>query len=205
MNPKWLDWSQRLESLAQSGLAYAQNPFDVERYRKVAAIAREILGEHSGLSEPAVRELFAAERGYATPKVDVRGLVAEEGRVLLIREKADGLWSLPGGFADVGDAPSEAVTREIWEEAGYRTRAVRLLALFDRNRHPHRPFPFHIYKAFFLCEIQERGPLASIESSERGFFPIDALPPLSAIRVTEEQIRRVYALSRDPSAPALFD
>jgi ADP-ribose pyrophosphatase YjhB (NUDIX family) len=205
MDSRWLDWSQKLQALAQNGLTYARDPFDIDRYEKVAEIAAEMLAAGSGLPPQAARAIFSAERGYATPKIDVRGVVIRDGAVLLVRENSDGRWSLPGGWADVGNAPSTAVTREILEEAGYRTRAARLLALLDRNRHGHDPFPFHIYKVFFLCEILEELPLRSIESHERGFFRPDALPPLSTTRVTEELIRRVTALALDPAAETLFD
>jgi ADP-ribose pyrophosphatase YjhB (NUDIX family) len=219
MTPKWLLWAGRLQAIAQSGLAYATNPFEIDRYNQIRDVSFEIMASHSDADVESVRAIFEGERGYATPKVDVRGFVLSEGNVLLIRERADGLWSLPGGWADVNDSPSEAVVREVREESGHLTKAVKLLALYDRNRHGHTPFPFHIYKLFFLCAPLDGVPGArppkgaapngsssvSHETLEVGFFPLDRLPPLSTGRVTEAQIRRLAALAGDPASPTDFD
>jgi ADP-ribose pyrophosphatase YjhB (NUDIX family) len=215
MTPKWLLWAAKLQAIAQSGITYATNPFEIDRYTQVRDLACEIMAAHSDADVDSVRAIFSGEKGYATPKVDVRGFVRREGEVLLIRERVDGLWSLPGGWADVNDSPSEAVVREIEEESGYRTRAVKLLALYDRNRHGHTPFPFHIYKLFFLCEPAGGDPSAgsaakspgpvSYETLDVGFFPLDRLPPLSTGRVTEAQIRRLSELAGDPNSATDFD
>ena len=211
MTPRWLLWAGRLQAIAQSGLTYATNPFEIDRYTQIRELACEIMAAHSDADVDTVKAIFSGEKGYATPKVDVRGFVLREGEVLLIRERADGLWSLPGGWADVNDSPSEAVVREIDEESGYRARAVKLLALYDRNRHGHTPFPFHIYKLFFLCELVGGGPgskgtsAESYETVDAGFFPLDRLPPLSIGRVTDEQIRRLARLAKDPNSATDFD
>lgn len=206
MTPKWLLWASKLQAIAQSGLTYATSPYEIERYTAIRDLACEIMAEHSDADIDSVRALFSGERGYATPKVDVRGFVFREEKVLLIRERVDGLWSLPGGWADVNDSPSEAVTREIEEESGYKARALRLLALYDRNRHGHTPYPFHVYKLFFQCEAEGGDPDAKgHETLDVGFFPLDRLPPLSIGRVTEAQLRRLAQLAGDPSSATDFD
>jgi len=157
MKPEWLEWARRLQAIAQSGLAYEPNPYDRERYEEVRKIAAEIMAHGSGGEPAAFCELFAGQVGYATPKVDVRGAVFRGDRILLVKEREDGGWTLPGGWADVGESAAEATVREVREESGYETRAVKLLAVYDRNRHGHPPIPFHAYKLFFLCELVDGG------------------------------------------------
>jgi ADP-ribose pyrophosphatase YjhB (NUDIX family) len=138
--------------------------------------------------------------------VDVRGIVLKDGELLLVRESSDGLWTLPGGWADVNNSPSEAVVREIREESGFRTRATRLIALFDRSKHPHQPqFPFHVYKLFIACELVGGSAQTSAETSEVGFFDPGRLPPLSTERVTPDQIAICLSALKDPRSPTLFD
>jgi len=205
MNPKWLDWARRLQAIAQTGLTFARDPYDVERYEAVRAIAAEIMAGHSDAELSVVRDLFASQAGYATPKVDVRGVVFRDDTILLVKERSDGGWTLPGGWADVGDSPGEAVVREVFEESGYRTRAVKLLAFYDRNKHPHPPHPFHIYKAFIRCELVGGAPATSGETDDVGFFRADELPDLSLTRVLPEQIARLFEHYRHPEWPADFD
>ena len=130
-----------------------------------------MMSSSSGALLTKVLELFEKEQGYATPKVDVRAAVFRNEEVLMVREREDGCWSLPGGYADVGEPPSEVAVREIMEESGYTTRAVRLLAVYDRDRRNHTPLPFHVYKIFFLREILDGNPKADIECGEAAFFP----------------------------------
>ena len=207
MSVEWLNWARRLQAIAQSGLAYAQDPYDVERYEQVRRIAAEIAASQSGTTADSIDALFGGESGYATPKVDIRAVVLdEEGAVLLVREKEDGLWTLPGGWVDVGESPSESVQREVKEESGYEVRAVRLLALWDRDKHPHPPMPFHVYKVVIQCELLGGEPLAaSTETGGVGFFSKDALPELSLGRVTPQQIERLIELATEGEGSASFD
>ncbi len=204
MEPQWLDWARRLQALAHNGAVFAANPFDLERYEAIARIAGEILAAGSGQDLAAV-DLFAMEEGYVTPKVDVRGVVFRDGALLLVRERADNLWTLPGGWADVGQSPAESVVREVYEESGYQARAVKLLAVYDRNRHSHTPHPFYIYKLFFRCELLGGAPAASIETSEVGFFPENEIPALSITRTTPGQVARMFEHARHPDWPADYD
>ncbi len=217
MDPNWLAWAKRLEALAQNGLTYSTNPYDTERYEDVRAIAAEMMAARSDADAQDIRDLFARERGHITPKVDVRGAMFRDDHILLVRERGDGRWTLPGGWADPGESPSASVVREVYEESGYRTRATRLLALYDREKHGHPPLPYYVYKIFFLCELLDDAPAARVEAGEQGhgtsfaetdgvaFFPADALPELSLTRVTPAQIARLFALYRRPDQPADFD
>ena len=205
MNDALAQWAQRIQALSQTGLTYAEDSYDRARYEELREIAAEMLAAPLGAVPSEVAGLFRAEEGYATPKVDVRGVVIQDDQVLLVRERSDGLWTLPGGWADVGDAPSHAVEREIREESGYEAKAVKMLALYDRNLHGHPPMAFHVYKAFFRCEITGGERTLSSENDGVEFFRLSALPPLSVDRVTAEQIARFFDHARHPEWPTDFD
>ncbi len=206
MEPKWLDWARRLQAVAQSGLTYTREEFERERYEEVRTIASEMMAAGADYDFQKIRDLFAGETGYATPKFDGRGVVFQDGKVLMVREVRDGGWTLPGGFADVGDTPGEAVVREVLEETGYQVRATKLLALWDRTRHGHvPPRPFHLYKVFIRCEIVGGAPQSSHETADPTFFGEHEIPPLSMGRCTPSQIARLFEHLRHPDWPADFD
>ena len=205
MEPKWLEWTQKLQAIAQNGLTFSENVFDIERYKALRAIAAEIMATYSNVEHRFILDLFAQEVGYATPKVDVRGVIFREHKILLVKEREDGCWTLPGGWADVGDSPSEVAVREVYEESGYQTRAVKLLAVYDRNRQGHPPHPDYVYKLFFLCELVGGSPSPSIETEEVEFFAEDAIPELSLGRVTPAQMTRLFQHHRLPDLPTDFD
>ncbi len=205
MEPVWLDWARMLNALAQTGLTFAENPYEIERYTAIRTIAAEMIARGSGADIGRVLDLFACDAGYATPKVDVRGVVFQDGKILLVQERCDGLWTLPGGWADVGDSPAESVVREIREESGFETRATKLLALLDRNRHGHPPHVNHIYKIFIRCEIIGGSPMTSHEIQDVGFFAEDEIPELSLTRIMPAQIARMFELYRHPDLSADFD
>jgi ADP-ribose pyrophosphatase YjhB (NUDIX family) len=210
--PDIIDWAQRLQSIAQSGLTYSQLPFDRLRYEDVREIAIEMLNSvGDGLTRDALRAVFSEQQGHTTPKVDVRGVVFRDDKILLVQEKMDDhRWTLPGGWADVGESGGENVAREIWEETGYRARAVKLIAAFDRNKHEHPPMLFHAYKLFFLCELtqdeREIDP-RNVETGDVGWFRADEIAalPLSIGRVTAAQIARFFEHHANPALPTDFD
>lgn len=206
-DPKWLAWIQQVQALAQDGLAYTQNPFDRDRYQSLQRLAARIMGEYSCAEFEKVNGLYIHEAGYATPKLDCRGVVFHEGRLLLVKELADGGWTLPGGWVDVGEPPSQAVEREVFEESGYQVRARKLLALDDRSqpRHGHPPYIFHTYKMFVLCDLIGGAPAESIETGGAAFYAENEIPPLSVMRVSNEQIHRMFEHYRNPQLPTEFD
>lgn len=202
---KWLEWAKKLEAIAQTGLTYTEGVFDRERYKSLRAIAAEIMATYSNVEPSYVLDLFSQEVGYATPKVDVRAAVFQGDKLLLVKEKVDGCWSLPGGYADIGNSPSEVVVREVQEESGYLTRAIKLLAVYDRDKQGHPPFPYAVYKLHFLCELIGGSPSSSIETDEVAFFGEDEIPPLSLTRVMPTQITRIFHYHRHPDLPTYFD
>jgi ADP-ribose pyrophosphatase YjhB (NUDIX family) len=210
--PKWLDWSKRLQTMAQNGLHYARDRYDIARYQEIAEIACEMMAAGSETHIVKLRGLFSHESGHATPKVDVRVAAFREStnepEILLVREKSDGLWTLPGGWADVGETPSASAAREVLEESGFEVRITRLLAVYDRNRHGHPFHAFHIYKIFFEGEITGGHSAAGDghETDAVDFFPATAVPPLSLGRTVPEQVQRMFELhAAGPGAPADFD
>jgi len=209
MPPQWLEWARRIQALAQNGLAYTKNPFDIERYTALQDLAAEIIASGAGEPVNLIRDLLRTENGpasYATPKVDVRGAVFREGKVLLVREMLDeGRWTLPGGWMDAGDTPGGAVAREFCEETGYEVRVLKLAAAFDRDRHGHPPFLYAILKLFFVCELTGGEPRTSVETGESAFFDLDHLPELSIGRVTSAEINMLYRHALDSALPTEYD
>ena len=207
--PDWLGWVVRLQGIAQAGLELSDGPYDLERYRAVRVLAAEIAAAHLDQPTDADRlrldELLDGDGGYPTPKVDVRALVRRGGEVLLVRERADGRWSLPGGWADVGWSPAAMVEREVAEESGFQVRARRLLALWDRSRHNPDPFPWSVYKVAVACDLVGGTARPSIETLEAGWFPPGALPELSTTRTTAAQVTRLVMLDDDPELPPDLD
>jgi ADP-ribose pyrophosphatase YjhB (NUDIX family) len=205
LTPEWLEEIRRLQAIAQTGLAYARDPFDVERYEELRDTAVRLLARLADAEPERVAGLFAADSGYATPKVDVRAVVFREDSLLFVQERSDGLWTLPGGWADVGASPSEAAEKEVREESGYRVRATKLLALYDRDRHGHPALAHHVYKLFVRCELVGGSPGQSLETSAVGFFREGELPELSSARVTAAQVARMFEHHRNPEWPTDLD
>ncbi|MCU1678037.1 MAG: hydrolase [Frankiales bacterium] len=198
----------RLAGLAQSGLSYTTNPYELDRFAKARDLAAELFAAISDKSAADVRAALSLDSGYATPKVDVRGAVFDDNeRVLLTRERNDGLWSLPGGWLDSGHKPASGVVTEIREETGYGAEVVKLVGCWDRATRGHTPlFPMGIVKLFFLC--RRAGEVIAhdeLETLEIGWFGLDELPPLSLGRVNEWEIQRCRAHHRDPSLATEFD
>jgi len=203
--PDWLTWARKLQALAQNGLTYAQNEYDNERYRQLQAVAAEIFAAHTGETLATVEQWFAIQPGYATPKMDVRGACFRDGKILLVRERSDGRWCLPGGWADVGDMPSNAAEREVHEEAGFECLAQKVIGVFDCNRGGEPSTAFHAFKVIFLCEITGGGPHPDHEILEVGFFTRDDLPPLSLARTNAVWLSECFAHLDDPHRPTAFD
>ena len=206
-NPiRWLEWAREIQALGQTGLAFSQTEYDTERYRRLMEISAEIVHGHTGLEKETLVENFLAQPGYATPKVDVRGAVLREGKILLVQERADQRWSMPGGWADVGDYPSEMVVREVWEESGFHVEPGKIVGVFDANRDSDGPLVFfHAYKVVFLCTLVGGEARISDETLAVDFFDFDDLPDLSLARTNGRHLSEVLAHHRDTSRPAAFD
>jgi ADP-ribose pyrophosphatase YjhB (NUDIX family) len=200
-----LDLSRRLLALSQTGLHFTAEEYDRERYREIGDIATRLLELQSDIAAEAVRLAWFVEDGYATPKVDVRGAIFRDNRVLLVRERVDDKWTVPGGWADVNDTPSSAILKEIEQESGFTARVLKLAAIYDRNKRNNPPYLFHSWKLFFVCEITGGEARTSYETTAVEFFPLDALPELSTGRSTVAQIRRMHQHYLDPHLPTEFD
>ncbi len=203
-SPKWLELARELFSISQSGLTYCQNEYDLERYRRMQEISAEMLEDKTGLPKETITQVFSMQAGYATPKIDVRGAVFRDGKLLLVQERADNRWAMPGGWADIGDLPSAMAEREVLEESGLKVRAVKVIAVYDANRVEPMEF-FHAYKIIFLCELLGGEMRTNHETLAVDFFDPAKLPPLSSGRTNERMIAEAIAHLQDSTRLAFFD
>ena len=204
--PQLLVWARSLQAIAQSGLAWEPGAYDRQRYVEVRRVAAEMLASSDGLDASEVEIRLEQEWGHATPKVDVRGAVFRGDAILLVQEARDRGWSLPGGWADIGESPGEAACRELLEESGYRTRPAKLIGLYERDRHAYPPHQWQIWKAVFLCELLDGAQAPpDVEIADTRFFARDELPGLRYSRASEWQIERCFAHRDDPGLPTEFD
>lgn len=203
--PPWLEWAREIQGLCQTGLAFASTDYETQRYTRLSEIAVEIVASQTNESRETLVEIFSAQPGYATAKIDVRGAVVRDGKILLVQERRDERWAMPGGWADVGEIPSEMVAREVLEESGFEVVPHKVVAVYDANR-GGRPLEFfHAYKIIFLCDITGGEARPSDETMDARFFSFDDLPPLSLQRTNEKHLAEVRAHLEDESRPAAFD
>jgi ADP-ribose pyrophosphatase YjhB (NUDIX family) len=203
--PAWLRFAERVQAIAQTGLTYASDPYDRERYQELRAIAVEMAASGLGLPAADVTVAFASGLGYPTPKVDVRAVVFRGDELLLVRERRSGRYTFPGGWADVGDTPGAAAERETLEESGYRVRATKLLALLDKSRHAHPPSVDYTYKVLIGCQLEGGEPATSHEIDAVSFFARAPVPELDLDRTTPGQIELAWGHHDDPTRPTDFD
>ncbi|KAA5546453.1 NUDIX hydrolase [Adhaeribacter rhizoryzae] len=201
----WLEFAKRVQALAQAGLTYAENSYDQERYQELSDISVAMLAELTGEEVPRIKELFTNEIGYQTPKTDVRAVVFQEGKILMVREKIDNCWSLPGGWADVGFSPGEVAVKETREEAGLEVKPVKILAVLDKKYHPHPPSPYHTYKIFIQCEIIGGSLQQGSETLAVEYFNSTELPELSTERGTASQVQLMFEFLDNPDKATIFD
>lgn len=202
---KWLTWAKQIQAISQNGLAYGKDIYDIERYEQLRSLSIEILNTYTKVDSNQITDLFAKETGYATPKVDVRGVIFQDNKILLVKEKADGAWALPGGWADIGLSPREIVVKEVKEESGFDVVPRRLLAVLDKNKHHHLPSPYHVYKIFILCDITGGSATEGMETSEVNFFDRSDLPQLSEERNTYGQVQIMFDKGLQANSEVVFD
>lgn len=205
MEHKFLEIAKKIQSIAQIGLTYVNSPYDEERYAELRKISFEMMSLLSNTPIEKIHDLFEHEKGYQTPKVDVRGIIFRDDKILLVQEKSDNRWTPPGGWAEIGLTPYENVCKEIWEEAGLETKPVRLLAVLDKKCHAHPLTPWYSYKLFILCEETGGKLEAGMETLNAQFFCINELPELSIDRITKEQIEMMFAFRNNPDKPTICD
>jgi ADP-ribose pyrophosphatase YjhB (NUDIX family) len=201
----WLTIAKRINAIAQTGLAFTKDKYDTERYSELLDLSIKILNNITEIDSKRLEFIFNREIGYQTPKLGVRAVVFRDDKLLLVKERMDNKWCVPGGYADTGLTPSEIIVKEVKEESGFDVKPTRILGLIDYNKHQSRPFPFDLYNLFMECEIIGGKASAGIETLEVDFFDIDHLPELSTRRVTREQIIKMYELHLDKKREPIFD
>ena len=201
-----LELIKRIKSLSDTGLVYAQNEYDKERYEELQSISLKLLSIVSNEPLSVLNDFFMPIKDYPTPKVDIRGLALNNANeILLVKEKIDGKWSLPGGWGDIGYSPLEVIKKEILEETGLNSRVIRFLAIYDKKCHPHPPQPFYTYKLVFLCEILPGEINTGFDIEEARFFNIKSLPELSEDRILKSQIEQLYQMTVNGDQTVYFD
>ncbi len=205
MNTKWLQWATELQSIAQAGLTFAENQYDIDRYQQIRTLTIDILHEYTDISHDKIKDLFANETGYQTPKVDIRAAVFSDEKILMVKEKIDGRWSLPGGWADVNSSVSESAVRECLEEAGAKVKPKRIIAIHTANKQNNFVYPYTIYKIFVECELIESSFKDNTETQGSGFFSPDDLPELSLERNNTDQIRMCFEAKKCKLFETIFD
>jgi len=202
---RWLDWAREIQAISQTGMHYSQDEYHRMRFERLIEIAAEIIGDYTEIPVNGLKEDFLNQKGYATPKVDVRGAVIRDGKILLVQDAHDGLWCMPGGWADIGAAPSKMVEREVWEESGFCVHARKVVGIFEGNR-DHPPLTlYYVYKIVFLCDIVDGEARPSIETTAVKFFPLDDLPPFSSARTNQRHINEVLEHVKNPDRLPFFD
>ena len=206
MSAKILDYAKRLKAMAHLGLTYAKDEYDLERYRELEQISLEMIQEISADPLEKITGYFSTNKEYITPKTDIRVVIFNaEKEILLVREKADGKWSLPGGWADIGFSPKEIAVKEALEETGFHVKPVKLLAVLDKRCHPHPPQADYVYKIFIQCEIISGEKTEAFDILDVAFFDRNAIPELSEHRVLTSQIELMFLFLDDPQKPAVID
>ena len=203
-NAKWLEWAVELQSLAQAGLYYGKDVFDIQRFERVREIAAEMIKTGSELPMEKVKDLFCCESGYQTPKLDCRGAVFSHDKILLVQE-SNGLWALPGGWVDVYSSIKEGVEKEVKEEAGLTVEAETVIAIQDRKKHNNPPYAYGITKVFLLCRTLGGEFVTNEETLASGYFAMDELPPLSDDKTTKEQIKLCFDAKGAKEWKTVFD
>jgi ADP-ribose pyrophosphatase YjhB (NUDIX family) len=193
----WLDTASRLQAIAQAGLEFCHSDYDRDRYQQIRDISIEIIENYTEYEQEEIISFFASDKGYPTPKVDVRAAIFKDQKILMVKEKTDGKWSLPGGWADQHLSLSENIIKESKEEAGVNVEPVRIISVLERKRHNTPPIPFGCYKIFVLCHLKGGEFTENTETSDSGYFPFDELPKLSTERNTYEQIRDCFDSQRN--------
>lgn len=201
----WLEWIKQVHALSHWGLTYSKDPFDLERYEVLKQLSVQMMADFTLMDKSRVETLFAHEEGYITPKVDVRGVVFQDGKILMVQEKRDSRWTIPGGWADIGLSPSEVAVKEVFEEAGIQVKPVKMLAMLDRKFYKQPISPYHIYKVFIRCEMVGGEPKGGLETLDAQFFAPDNFPELAPHKVTPEQLELVYAHYHNPERPTDFN
>lgn len=202
---KWLKWAMEIQNLAQGGLAYTNNVYDIERYERLREIAAEMVAEKSNISLEKVKDLFCNEKGYQTPKIDTRAAIFKDNKIILVHEN-DGTWALPGGWCDVLESIESNTLKEVREEAGLEAKAIKIIAIQDRNKHNKPVYAYGICKVFVLCEAIGGAFVENIETTETKYFSLGEIPEnLAEEKTSKEQIKMCFEAANSENWQTLFD
>jgi ADP-ribose pyrophosphatase YjhB (NUDIX family) len=205
MNNFWLEHAKQMQAIAQSGLTYAKDQFDIERYKQLEELSLEAMRQITQQDQDVIRDLFLNETGYKTPKVGVRAIIFKDDKVLMVKEKIDGGWCIPGGWCDPCFSPRENLVKEVEEEAGVIVEPLRMAGILDKKFYDHPPSPYRTYMIFVLCKITGGEIGAGAETSDVGFFGKDELPELSPKRITHAQMELVFEFLNKPDKEVILD
>jgi len=203
--PKWLTIAREIQQLAQTGAAFAETGYEKDRYKRLNEITAEIIEHHTTLEKESVAKVFMEHPGYATPKIDVRAAVIKDGKILLVQEFTDNCWAMPGGWADVGDVPSEVASRECKEESGFDVKPIKVIGVYDANRVGGKLEFFHAFKIIFLCELLDGEATPSDETLDVRFFDFNDLPALSLNRTNEKHLNEIKLHLSNSERKTFFD
>lgn len=205
MKYKWKELAQELQSIAQEGLTYSRDRYDIDRFKRLRELSANIISDFTDTDMEKMTALYNSEEGYLTPKLDIRAVVFKDNKLLMVKEQDNQKWSLPGGWADVGLSPAENAVKEVEEEAGLKVKPIELMAVWDKRFHDHPPELFHVYKMIFLCEITGGALVPGFETSEARFFAEDEIPPLSTNRITAGQVKFAFNWLDDPQQDTAWE
>ena len=205
MQKKWIQWIQEMQAIAQTGLEYSRDKFDLERFQQLRDLSINILHEYTEIDHAKLRDLFANENGYQTPKVDIRVVIYDEDKILFTKEKDDGKWSLPGGWADINLSVRENAIKEVHEEAGIEVEPQNIIAILDRAKYISDDYPYSVYKIFVECDYIKGSFRDNLETSDAKFFSLDELPELSTGRITLEQVKICFVYKNQKNPALVFD
>jgi ADP-ribose pyrophosphatase YjhB (NUDIX family) len=203
--PKWLEWAREIQQLSQTGLAFAKTGYEKMRYERLIELTAEILEHHTLLDKAEVERVLMKQPGYATPKIDVRAGVISDNKILLVQERTDNMWAMPGGWADIGDIPSEVAIRETKEESGFDVKPTKVIGVYDANREGGYLEFFHAFKIVFLCNPIGGEARPSDETIDVKYFGFDELPPLSTNRTNINHIEEIKLHLEDSNRQTYFD
>jgi ADP-ribose pyrophosphatase YjhB (NUDIX family) len=203
--PKWLEWAREIQQLSQTGLAFAKTGYEKKRYERLTELTAEMIDYYTQLDRDSVEKVFMKQPGYATPKIDVRAAVINDNKILLVRERSDKRWAMPGGWADVGDIPSEVAIRETKEESGFNVKPTKVIGVYDANREGGYLEFFHAFKIVFLCNPIGGEAKPSDETIDVKYFGFDELPPLSTNRTNINHIEEIKLHLEDSNRQTYFD
>ncbi|MCL2065436.1 MAG: NUDIX hydrolase [Candidatus Cloacimonetes bacterium] len=201
----WIDWTVELQAIAQTGLHYSKDPYDIERFERIREISAEIISKQSELPIEIVKDLFCNEKGFQTPKLDTRAAIFMDNKILLVKENDTKTWSLPGGWVDINESIKSSTIKEVKEEAGLDVVPDRLIAIQDRNKHNKPQYAYGICKIFMICNVISGHFLPNLETSDSGYFSLNELPELSTEKNTYEQIKMCFTAYHDDSWVVKFD